>query len=107
MHACKAKFTAAEFPRPFLYESSDALGDERLAEEALHLAGAAFGIPTGFVFSSLETQRWTRPEPLPPMRASTSCSETMLKSCSMVCFRHEAATANSMQRWAGSFLRSM
>ena len=38
---------------------------------------------------------WIRPVPLPPARAFTSSTLTILKSPSMECFRQEAATANS------------
>ena len=40
--------------------------------------------------------RCTRPDALPPARDSTSATEHMLKSCSTLCFRQEAATAKSM-----------
>ena len=46
-----------------------------------------------------QNHRWIRPEPSPPARFSTSSAETMLKSPSMVCFRAEAAAANSTASW--------
>ena len=47
-------------------------------------------------------QRCTLPLPSPPASASTSASETMLSSPSMLCFRQFAATANSIAR-CGSY----
>ena len=41
---------------------------------------------------------WTLPEPSPDMSFSTSSTVTRLKSCSMECFRQEAAAANSTAR---------
>lgn len=41
-------------------------------------------------------QRCTRPEALPPTRASTSFSEARLKSNSVACLRQLAATAYSI-----------
>ena len=50
----------------------------------------------------LSTQRSTRPEPEPFMRLSTSFTVTRLKSPEIVCFRQDAATANSSaSAWVG------
>ena len=48
-----------------------------------------------FFITRLLHQRCTRPEASPPARFSTSSADIRLKSPGMVCFKAEAATANS------------
>ena len=59
-------------------------------------------VPKILLFSD---QRSTRPEPLPPANFSTSSALTRLKSPGMVCFRQDAATANSKASFAFFLLR--
>jgi len=46
---------------------------------------------------TLKNYRCTRPVPFPAASASTSETVTRLKSCSIECFRQDAATAKSIE----------